>query len=433
MVGSAGTTAELSTAKASPASESTPRMTFGWMRWGVVSLMCDDRCAAAAGSGSVRDRYGRPVTVELSSVRGVSDLRAFVALPFRLHAGTPWIPPLKLERYLFLSRRLNAYFSHGEAEYFLARRGGRIVGRVTAQIDHAFNEFHGSHWGMFGFLEFEDDPEVLQALLDAAASWLRERGCERMVGPMDFQMNDESGVLIEGFEREPMIKQPWHPRYYKSRCEEAGLTKAMDLLMWERHTFDAAQVDPRLLRIAERARSRYGVRVRSMSRRHLRRELDEFAKVYNSAWSRNWGFVPYSKEDLDAYALDLHLVYARDWFMIAEVDGQTAGMAITIPDINQVLKKMRGRLLPLGWWYFLRKNRIIDRVRVGFLGVIPEYQHTGAGVALYLAQYRSGERTRQKGGEMGWILETNDSMNHAMEALGGRIVKRFRVYERELR
>jgi GNAT superfamily N-acetyltransferase len=388
-------------------------------------------------TGRLRSSRGRSVTVpamavDVSPVRGFSDLRAFVALPFRLHERTPWIPPLKLERYAFLSRRLNAYFTHGQAEYFVARRGGRVVGRISAQIDTAFNEFHDNRWGMFGFLEFENEPEILQALLDAAADWLGARGCDRMVGPMDFQLNDESGVLIEGFEREPMVKQPWHPPYYQQRCEAAGLSKAMDLLMWERHVFDAEQVSPQLLRIAERAKARYRVRIRSMSRRHLRRELDEFAKVYNSAWSRNWGFVPYSKEDLDGYALDLQLVYARDWFMIAEVDGQTAGMAITVPDVNQVLKKMQGRLLPLGWWYFVNKGRIIDRARVGFLGVIPEYQHTGAGVALYLAQYRSGERTRQKGGEMGWILETNHSMNRAMEALGGRIVKRFRIYERQL-
>jgi GNAT superfamily N-acetyltransferase len=370
------------------------------------------------------------MSLEISRVQGVGDLRRFVSLPFALHADAPWIPPLKLERYMFLSRRLNAFFKHGEAEYFLARRGDRVVGRVTAQVDHAFNEFHGNRWGMFGFLEFDDDQEVLDRLLEQAEVWLRARGCDCMVGPMDFQMNDECGVLIEGFDREPMIKQPWHPPYYQQRCEAAGLSKAMDLLMWERHVFDASDLDPRLIRIARRARDRYGVRVRSMSRRHLRRELDEFAKVYNSAWSSNWGFVPYSKEDLDAYAIDLQLVYARDWFMIAEVDGQTAGMAITVPDINQVLKRMGGRLLPLGWWYYLNKGRIIDRVRVGFLGVMPEYQHTGAGVALYLAQYRSGERTRQKGGEMGWILETNHSMNHAMEALGGRIVKRFRIYER---
>jgi len=372
------------------------------------------------------------MTVDVRPVRGFPDLRAFIALPFRLHAGTPWIPPLKLERYLFLRRRMNAYFTHGAAQYFLARRGGRVVGRVTAQIDYAFNEFHGNHWGMFGFLEFEDDQEVLEALLEHASGWLRARGCDRMVGPMDFQMNDESGVLVEGFDREPMIKQPWHPRYYQSRCEAAEMRKAMDLLMWERSVIDPQQVSPQLLRIARRARDRYHVRIRSMSRLHLRRELDEFAKVYNSAWSGNWGFVPYSKRDLDAYAFDLQLVYARDWFMIAEVDGQTVGMAITIPDINQVLKKMHGRLLPFGWWYFLNKGRIIDRIRVGFLGVIPEYQHTGAGVALYLAQYASGERTRQKGGEMGWVLETNHAMNRSMDALGGRIVKRFRIYERDL-
>src|SRR5437763_7114091 len=169
-----------------------------------------------------------------------------------------------------------------------------------------------------------------------------------------------------------------------------------------------------------------------MSRRHVRRELDDFAKVYNSAWSHNWGFVPYSKEDLDAYALDLHLVYDRNWFMVAEIGGETVGIAITVPDVNQVLKKMRGRLLPLGWWYYLNKSRIIDRVRVGFLGVIPEYEHTGVGAALYMAQYAVGEGVRQKGGEMGWMLETNHSMNHAMERLGGRIAKRFRGYERPL-
>ncbi|MBV9464470.1 MAG: hypothetical protein JO169_00005 [Solirubrobacterales bacterium] len=370
--------------------------------------------------------------LQVTAVSGRRELRQFVALPFRLHAGTPWIPPLKLERYVFLSRKLNGYFKHGEAQYFLARRDGAVVGRITAQIDHAFNEFHGSRWGMFGFLELEDDPEVLAALLDAAAAWLTERGCERMVGPMDFQLNDEAGVLIEGFEREPMIKQPWHPPYYQQRCEQAGLAKAMDLLMWELHISDRSKLLPVLPEIAERATSKHGIRIRKMSRWHLRRELDGFAKVYNAAWSRNWGFVPYSKEDLDAYALDLHLVYDRDWFMVAENETETVAIAITVPDVNQVLKKMRGRLLPLGWWYFLNKGRLIDRLRVGFLGVMPEYQHTGVAAALYMEHFEMAEQTRRKGGEMGWILETNRSMNRAMEAMGGRVVKRYRVYERLL-
>jgi GNAT superfamily N-acetyltransferase len=372
------------------------------------------------------------MSLEVTPVKGFKDLRAFVSLPYRLHAGTPWITPLKLERYLFLSRRTNAFFKHGEAEYFLARRDGRVVGRVSAQVDRAFNHYHDARWGMFGFLEFEDDPEVLDALLARAELWLRERGCDRMVGPMDFQMNDESGILIEGFEREPMVKQPWHPRYYQQRCEAAGLSKAMDLLMWELYIADRKNVLPILPEIAEQAQTKHGIRIRRMSRRHLRRELDDFARVYNAAWSGNWGFVPYSKEDLDAYALDLQLVFDRNWFMVAENDQETVAMAITVPDINQVLKKMRGRLLPLGWWYYLNRRRIVDRVRVGFLGVLPEYQHTGVAALLYMEHFDMAERTPQTGGEMGWILETNKAMNRGMEAMGGRVVKRFRVYERLL-
>ncbi len=251
---------------------------------------------------------------------------------------------------------------------------------------------------------------------------------------MDFQMNDESGVLIEGFEREPMIKQPWHPPYYQRRCEAAGLTKAMDLLMWERHVFDAAQVSPQLLRIAQRAQStatasgcgrcRAGACAASST---------SSPKVYNSAWSRNWGFVPYSKEDLDAYALDLQLVYAQG--LVHDRRGRWADRRAwrsPSPTSTRCSRRCADACSRSAGGTTSTKGRIIDRVRVGFLGVIPEYQHTGAGVALYLAQYRSGERTRQKGGEMGWILETNHSMNRAMEALGGRIVKRFRVYERVL-
>jgi len=372
------------------------------------------------------------VGLQVSPVRGLADLRAFVALPYRLHAGTPWVPPLKLERYLFLARKLNPYFTHGEAQYFLARRQGRVVGRITAQIDHAFNEFHHSRWGMFGFLELEDDQQILDALLAAAEGWLRSKGCQRMVGPMDLQLNDESGVLIEGFELAPLIRQPWHPPYYQRLCEAAGLTKAMDLYSWYLRVDERDKVLPILPQIAERARTKYGITIRKMSRRHLRRDMDEFAKVYNAAWSGNWGFVPYSKEDLDELARTYQLVYSRDWFMVAEIDGETVAMAISVPDINQVLKKMKGRLLPFGWWHFLNKNRIMDGVRVGFLGVMPEHQHTGAAALLYMEHYDMAAKTRQKWGEPGWILENNHSMNRGLEAMGAKIVKRYRVYERIL-
>jgi GNAT superfamily N-acetyltransferase len=370
--------------------------------------------------------------VDVRPVRGLRELRQFISLPYRLHAGKTWVPPLRLERYAFLNRRLNPYFKHGEAEYFLAWRDGRVVGRITAQIDHAFNDYHRSRWGMFGFLELEDDREVIEALLAAAEGWLRTRECERMVGPMDFQLNDESGLLIDGYELEPVIRQPWHPPYYRERVEEAGLDKAMDLFAWDLHVGERDKVLPILPELAERAGTEHGIRIRPMSRLRLRRELDEFAKVYNAAWSQNWGFVPYSKEDLDAYATELQLVYSRAWFMVGEKDGETIAMALSFPDINQVLKRMGGRILPFGWWHFVRKGQIMDRVRVGFLGVLPEHQHTGVAALLYMKHYDAAERTRQKSGEASWILESNEPMNRALEAMGGRIVKRHRVYERTL-
>jgi GNAT superfamily N-acetyltransferase len=368
-------------------------------------------------------------SLTIRPVRNGRDLKRFVDLPYRLHAGTPWIPPLKLERRLFLNRRLNPYFKHGEAEYFLALRGERVVGRVSAQIDHAF---HDNRWGMFGFFELEDDPEVAAALLDAAADWLGQRGCEQMVGPMDFSMNEESGVLIDGHELEPLIRQPWQPPYYQRLCESAGLEKAMDLYSWFLDISDREDMLPILFELDERAKNEHGVKIRRMSRRHLRKEMDRFAEIYNAAWAENWGFVPYSKEDLDAYTMDMHLAFSRDWFMVAEKDGETIAVAITLPDLNQVLKKMKGRLLPLGWWHFLRRNRICDQVRVGFLGVKPEWQHTGVAASLYVEHFDTAARSRQKHGEAGWILETNEAMNRGLEAMSAEIVKKYRLYERSL-
>jgi hypothetical protein len=373
------------------------------------------------------------VSLEVTSLRSRRDLREFIDLPYRLHANEEkWIPPLRLERWAFLNRRLNAYFKHAQAELFLARRDGRVVGRISAQIDNAFNEFHDNAWGMFGFLETERDPEVLAALLDAAGDWLRARGRDRMVGPMDFTMNDECGVLIEGFDREPMIKQPWHPPYYMELCEEAGLEKAVDLYMWELHISDRAKVLPVIWELAAQLESKHGITIRNMTRRGLRRDMDAFGEIYNEAWSRNWGFVPFSKEDLDHYAQELQLVFAREWFIVAEQGDKPVAIAITVPDVNQALKRMNGRLLPLGWLRFLRKRSYIDRCRVGFLGVKPAYQHTGVAAGLYARHFEEAERGPIKWGEMGWVLETNTAMNRGMEAMGGRIVKKYRVYESDL-
>jgi hypothetical protein len=370
------------------------------------------------------------VSVDVRAVSSRRDRKEFIELPFRLHSTSQqWIPPLRLERHIFHSRKMNAYFKHAEAQEFLARRDGRVVGRISAQYDRAYDEQHGPGTGMFGFLELEDDPEIARALVGAAQDWLRMQGRSHMIGPMDYTMNDECGVLIEGFDREPMIKQPWHPAYYQRVCEQAGLQKAIDLLMWELVIDDREKILPIIFELAEQSESKHAIKLRHMRRRDLSNDIKVFGEVYNAAWKDNWGFVPFSDEDLKHYAEELQLVFDKHWFMVAEKQGETIGIAMTIPDVNQVLKKMNGRLLPLGWWMFLRKSKHIDRVRVGFLGVKPEYQHTGTAARFYIEHFDVASKRPQKWGEMGWILETNRGMNRGMEAMGGRVVKRYRVYE----
>jgi hypothetical protein len=308
-----------------------------------------------------------------------------------------------------------------------------VVGRVSAQVDRNFNDFHDNTWGMFGFLEFEEDAEILAALVDAAAAWLRERGRDRLVGPMDFTTNDELGVLIEGFADEPMVREPWQPPYYHVLIEQAGFEKVVDLFMWEMKIGNKEKILPIIWDLADNLEPKHEITIHRMSRRRLRKHLDSFAEIYNEAWARNWGFVPYGKKDLDRYAEELHLVFDREWFMYAEnAAGETVGVAITVPDINQVLARMNGRLLPLGWWHYLRRKRIIDRCRIGFLGVKPAFQHTGVAAGFYIEHFRQSERSRIKWGEGGWVLENNKGLNRGMEALGGRISKKYRVYERAL-
>jgi hypothetical protein len=373
------------------------------------------------------------MTVDVRPARTFRAVGAFIDLPFRLHAGTPWVPPLKLERRIFLSRRVGPYARRMDYELFTAHREDRVVGRISAHVDHAYNRHHEERRGWFGFFECEDDPEAATALVDAAAAWLTARGMTQMTGPADFAMNDESGLVVEGHDLEPMIRQPWHPPYYQALCEGAGLEKVVDLLMWELEISDREQMLPILPELARDALQKHGVTIRRMTRRGLRADLDLFGEIYNRAWRRNFGFVPFDEHDLDQYANELQLVFDPEWFMIASVGDEAVAMAITVPDINQVLRKMDGRVLPLGWWSYLRRRSIIDRVRVGFLGVKPKFQHTGAAAALYVEHFETGARhPRIKRGEMGWILETNRAMNRGMEAMNGRVVKRYRMFGRDL-
>jgi GNAT superfamily N-acetyltransferase len=375
------------------------------------------------------------VAIEVRPVQGRGELGKFIKLPFRLHEGTPWVPPLLFERREFLNKEKNPYFKHAEAEYFLAWRDGRPVGRITAQVDRRWDQFQGGSDGQFGFIDAENDPAIFEALLDAAEGWVRERGRERLVGPMDFTTNDECGLLVEGYDRHPYILEPWHPPYYKERLEALGYGKTMDLLMWNLEMGELKEGDAfadAIHSVADKVESEHGITVRNMNKKDLEAEIGRFMEVYNSAWEKNWGFVPITDEEVAFQAKNLNQVLDPRWTFMAERDGEILGAALTLPDINQVTKKMNGRLLPFGWLRFLLGKRKIDRVRVFALGVKPEYQHTGIAARFYVRHIETAAAVGVSGGEEGWILEVNEPMNRAMEGMGGTIVKRYRLYEKSL-
>jgi GNAT superfamily N-acetyltransferase len=373
------------------------------------------------------------MSVEVRPVAGRRDLERFVGLPFEVYRNEPrWVGPLRSDVRKRLDRKGNPFFRHAEAEYFLAWRDGRPVGRITAQVDRNFNDHQQNDWGLWGFFECEDDPRTAGALLTAAEAWLRERGRDRMVGPMDFTTNDECGLLIEGHDRPAIILATWQHPYYRGLIEGAGFVKAMDLLMWSLHISDRERVHPAIWEAAGKVESEHEIVCRPMRKRNLDAEVTAFLDVYNAAWEKNWGAVPLTADEAHHYALDLKPVLDENWAMIAERKdtGEVVGAALTLPDFNQVLRHLNGRLLPFGWAKALYWKRKIDSVRVFALGVKPEYQHTGVAARFYQMHFESAARTPQKQGEMGWILEVNEPMNRAMEGIGGEIVRRFRLYER---
>jgi GNAT superfamily N-acetyltransferase len=371
------------------------------------------------------------------SVRPVGsrrDLRRFIRLPFELYRGTErWVPPLISERRRHLDQRRNPFFEHAEAQYFLAWRSGEVVGRISAHIDRRLNDHQDTRWGLFGFFESVDDPAVAHALLDAGRAWVAERGAEELVGPMDFNTNHECGLLVSGHEYAPQVLENWHHPYYATLLESWGLEKGMDLLKWQILTAEHHRVLRVIYDLADRLEPEHGITLRHMRKRDFGSEMARFREVYNAAWESNWGFVPLTEEELEHHGKELRPILAEEWTWIAEKDGETVGVALTLPDYNKVLAAIRtGRLLPLGWARALRAQRRIDEIRVFALGVKPAYQHTGVAAALYREHWEACRRRGIVRAETGWILETNEPMNRAMEALGGDVIKRYRVYRRSI-
>ncbi len=374
-------------------------------------------------------------SVEIRPARSRREVTTFIRLPWKLYEGVEqWVPPLIFERRKHLNKRTNPFFEHAEAEYFVAWRGDEPVGRISAHIDYRLDEAQGEPWGLFGFFECEDDVETAGALLGAAEAWLRERDRPFARGPFDFTTNHECGLLVEGHEYRPQVLENWHHPYYARLLEAHGYAKEVDLFKWQLLGSDYHRVHPVIFELADKLEEEHGITVRNMRRREFQDEVRKFMDVYNTAWQANWGFVPLTDHELEDFAKQLRPLLDERWAYGAETrGGTTAGAALSLPDYNFVLSAVgNGRLLPFGWIRALRAKRKIKEVRVFALGVKKEFRHTGTAAGLYAKTWNTIRELDIPRLETGWILETNEPMNRAMVAVGGDIIKRYRIFGKRL-
>jgi len=348
-----------------------------------------------------------------------------------------WVPPLRRDVALLLDRGRNPFFEHAEAEYFLAERGGRAVGRIAAVANRLHNETHLDRVGFFGFFESEPDQGVADALFEAAAEWLRARGFDTMRGPASFSVNDECGLLVDGFETPPTLMMPHNPPYYVKLVEEAGFTVAKDLLAYQGgdRTFTRYEpVPPRLERAVEIMRERMGITLRPLDMKDFANEVERIKVIYNAAWEKNWGFVPMTDREIEHLAEQFRQVAVPDIIPFAEKDGKVVGFGLALPDLNVVLRTNRnGRLLPvLPRLIWALKREKIRRARIPLLGVIPEYRGRGLDAVLYHWIWTKAAEHGMYWGEAGWILEDNPAMKAGLEKMNFTVYKTYRLYDRAL-
>jgi 8-amino-7-oxononanoate synthase len=378
--------------------------------------------------------HARASSVTLHELSPAESLEPFIDVAWLVNRGDPvWVPPLRRNLKRLLDRRDHPFHRHAEVAYFIAIRNHEVVGRIAAILNHRYNEFHGERTGFFGFFDAVNDQEVTERLLDGAIRWLRARGLDRMVGPVSFSTNEECGVLVQGFESSPAVMMPHNPAYYSGLLERAGLTKIRDLLAYR---LDIGDGPPRRLAAGLRRvglDERQGIRIRPIDLKRLFAEIHTIRGLYHAAWEKNWGFVPMTEDEFEHVARDLRTVIDPSLCLIAEnADHQAVAFSITLPDVNQAMKTLNGRLFPFGFLRYLRSKHKIDNLRVLTLGVDPRYRRRGIDAALYLHSWRIGHTKGYRTAEASWILEDNWPMRRAVERLGGRCLKTYRLYSRAL-
>ena len=365
------------------------------------------------------------------AVDNKSALNDFVECQFTLYRGDPhFVPNLRIAIKELLDKTKHPFYKDAEMQLFVARRNGNVVGRVAGILNHAHNRFHNEKAGFFGFFESIDDAEVANALLYQAHNWVREKGAEFMRGPVNPSTNYECGLLVEGFDSDPMVMMTYNPPYYQSLIEKAGLHKAKDMYAYVSHA-QRIEMD-KIDRVARKALKSTGVTVRPIDMKDFANEVAKVWEVYGAAtgaWARNWGFVPMSRDEFAAMGKEMKMIVKPELVLIGEKNGKTVGFALALPDVNQALKPANGSLFPTGLLKILYHQRLIKRVRVLALGVIEEYRATGLAAGFYATLVQNARKLGFGDCEMSWILEDNVLMNRSLEVMGAKRYKTYRLYD----
>ena len=372
--------------------------------------------------------------IEVKCFKGTESLPDFIKVPFRIYQDDPnWVAPLSLERKEHFSPRSNPYFAHAQVRFFIAYRDGAPVGRVTAQIDN--QEETCATVGHFGCLE-AGGQDVMAALLDKAEAWLAEKEIKEVTGPYSLSINDEIGLLIDGFHSPPRLMMNYAPKWYSDGLEKCGYSKAKDLYAY---TFDLANPIPdRSLKIADHALGKDNVKDRPIDIKHLKDELSVIMDIFNDAWADNWGFTPMTKAEIDYMAKNLRPVIDASMARLIYVDDKPAGMIVALPDVNEAMQGLGGSLLPFGWFKFLWRLKVkgVTGSRVVLMGVKKKYQNTrlgGALAAALIAQtHKAAIKKSYKNIELSWILEENTAISKIIEFIGGTHYKTYRIYKKTL-